>query len=321
LGRAESGGGFGLALNVEAAKMLVMRSVPESILLAAVAAVAFAACDEADAPSAGEASRSVEAVCERWLAVERGGDAASAGLGVPDVCDDVATDAAEADAALARLNASRWLAGVAEVGTLAAHQRLAERVALMMARSRSVAPVPERSWACYTEETGTAYRWTSHALGVTSVSQAVSLFVDSPDDATLSNRMWMLDPVLDGVGLARVGDAAAVYVRGYVPRPAPPFVAYPGPGPFPATWLPRSWSFAATASLEGAEVVVTEASSGLVVPFSNYLAQVGGEGSWGSLALVPEAPTPPGEYLVSVTTVGGRWAYAVRIVDCAAETL
>jgi hypothetical protein len=190
-----------------------------------------------------------------------------------------------------------------------------------MGRNRSVAPVPERSWACYTEETGTAYRWTSHALGVTSVSQAVALFVDAPDDATLANRMWMLDPVLDGVGLARVGDAAAVYVRGYVPRPAPAFVAYPGPGPFPATWLPRLWSFASTASLEGAEVVVTAALSGLEVPFSNYPAQRVGEGSWASLALMPEAPTPPGEYLVSVTTVGGRWSYAVRVVDCAAETL
>lgn len=241
----------------------------------------FAACDEADAPVVGEASRSVAAVCERWLEVERGGDGASFGLAVPEVCDGVETEASEVSAALARLNASRWLAGVAEVGTLAAHQRLAEQVALMMGRNRSVAPVPERSWACYTEETGTAYRWTSHALGVTSVSQAVSLFVDAPDEATLANRMWMLDPVLDGVGLARVGDAAAVYVRGYVPRPAPAFVAYPGPGPFPATWLPRLWSFASTASLEGAEVVVTEALSGLEVPFSNYLAQRGGRGELG----------------------------------------
>ena len=261
------------------------------------------------------------AVCERWLTVERGGDGASSGLAVPEVCDGVDTEASEVSAALARLNASRWLAGVAEVGTLAAHQRLAEQVALMMGRNRSVAPVPERSWACYTEETGTAYRWTSHALGVTSVAQAVALFVDASDDATLANRMWMLDPVLAGVGLARVGDAAAVSVRGYVPRPAPAFVAYPGPGPFPATWLPRLWSFASTASLEGAEVVVTEALSGLEVPFSNYLAQRGGEGSWASLALVPEASTPPGEYLVSVTTVGGRWSYTVRVVDCAAETL
>lgn len=301
--------------------MLVMRSVHRTILLVAVAAVSSAACDEEAAPISEEASRSVAAVCERWLSVERGGDGAAAGLGVPDLCDEVPTDAAEVSAALMRLNASRWLAGVAEVGTLAAHQRLAEQVALMIGRSRSVAPVPERSWACYTEETGTAYRWTSHALGVTSVSQAVSLFVDAPDDATLANRMWMLDPVLDGLGLARVGDAAAVYVRGYVPRPAPPFVAYPGPGPFPATWLPRLWSFAATVSLEGAGVEVTEASSGLVVPFSSYLAQLGGEGSWASLALVPEAPTPPGEYLVSVTAVGGRWAFAVRVVDCAAETL
>jgi hypothetical protein len=319
--RAESGERFGLALEAEAAKMLVMRSCPGSILLVAVAAVTSMACDEKSAPVSEEASRSVAAVCERWLEVERGGDGASAGLGVPEICDEVATEASEVSAALARLNASRWLAGVAEVGTLAAHQRLAEQVALMMGRNRSVAPVPERTWACYTEETGTAYRWTSHALGVTSVSQAVTLFVDASDDGTLANRMWMLDPVLDGVGLARVGDAAAVYVRGYVPRPAPAFVAYPGPGPFPATWLPRLWSFASTASLEGAEVVVTDALSGLVVPFSNYLAQVGGEGSWASLALVPEASTPPGEYLVSVSTVGGRWAYAVRVVDCAAEAL
>jgi hypothetical protein len=321
LSRAESGGRLGLALHVEAAKMEVMRSLHSSILLVALTTTAFAACDETDPPVSVQASRTVEAVCERWLEVERGGDGASAGLGVPDLCDEVPTDAAEVSAALARLNASRWLAGVAEVGTLAAHQRLAEQVALMMGRNRSVAPVPERSWACYTEETGTAYRWTSHALGVTSVSQAVALFVDAPDDATLANRMWMLDPVLDGVGLARVGDAAAVYVRGYVPRPAPAFVAYPGPGPFPATWLPRLWSFASTASLEGAEVVVTAALSGLEVPFSNYPAQRVGEGSWASLALMPEAPTPPGEYLVSVTTVGGRWSYAVRVVDCAAETL
>lgn len=301
--------------------MGVMRSLHRSILLVALTTTVFAACAETEAPVSVEASRSVEEVCERWLAVERGGDGASSGLAVPEVCDDVETEAAEVSAALARLNASRWLAGVAEVGTLAAHQRLAEQVALMMGRSRSVAPVPERSWACYTEETGTAYRWTSHALGVTSVSQAVSLFVDAPDDASLANRMWMLDPVLDGVGLARVGDAAAVYVRGYVPRPAPPFVAYPGPGPFPATWLPRLWSFASTASLEGAEVVVTEALSGVEVPFSTYLGQRGAEESWASLVLVPEASTPPGEYLVCVTTVGGRWTYAVRVADCTAETL
>ena len=67
--------------------------------------------------------------------------------------------------------------------------------------------------------------------------------------------------------------------------------------------------------------MVTDALSGLVVPFSSYLAQRGGEGSWASLALVPEAATAPGEYLVSVTTVGGRWSYAVRVVDCAAEAL
>ena len=54
---------------------------------------------------------------------------------------------------------------------------------------------------------------------------------------------------------------------------------------------------------------------------ATHVAQRGGEGSWASLALVPEASTPPGEYLVSVTTGGGRWSYTVRVVACAAETL
>ena len=289
-----------------------------SALFAPFAVWMIAGCDDASTEGPEASARTEAEVCGRWRAVEQAGNGGASGLSVPDSCVGVETAPGELAAALGRLNASRWLAGVAEVGTLAAHQTLAEQVALMMARNRSVAPVPDRSWACYTEETGTAYRWTSHALGVTSAEQAVTLFVDAPDDPTLANRSWMLDPVLDGVGLARVADAAAVYVRGYVPRPAPQFVAYPGPGPFPATWLPRRWSFAAAASLQGALLQVTDRASGASVPFTVTVAQVGNSGGLNVLSMEPRADVLPGDYTVSLTTVGGRWSYEVRVVDCAA---
>jgi hypothetical protein len=85
---------------VEAAKMEVMRSLHRSILLVALTTTAFAACDETDPPVSVEASRSVAVVCERWLTVERGGEGASSGLAVPEVCDGVATEASEVSAAL-----------------------------------------------------------------------------------------------------------------------------------------------------------------------------------------------------------------------------
>lgn len=292
--------------------------IRSSFVVLAVGSLLFG-CDEEVSAGSAVPDRSEREVCGRWRAVNAAGDGGATGFAIPESCIAPETAATEVAAALERLNAARWLAGVAEVSGLEAHQTLAEQAALMMARNRSVDPVPDRAWACYTEEVGTAYRWTSHALGVTSVAQAVELFVASAGDPSLANRMWMLDPVLDGVGLARVADAAAVYVRGYVPRPSPQFVAYPGPGPFPAAWLPSVWSFAAPGSLQGAEAMVTDKSTGAEVPFTVSLAQVGSEGGLSVLALTPEGALSPGSYAVSLTTVGGRWAYEVQVVKCMSE--
>lgn len=294
-----------------------MKGVVRSSFVALAVGGLLLACDEGGAAGSAVAERSEREVCGRWSAVNAAGDGGATGFAIPDSCIAPETPASEVAAALERLNAARWLSGVAEVSGLEAHQTLAEQAALMMARNRSVDPVPDRAWACYTEEVGTAYRWTSHALGVTSVAQAVELFVDSAGDPSLANRMWMLDPVLDGVGLARVADAAAVYIRGYVPRPSPQFVAYPGPGPFPTAWLPSVWSFAAPVSLQGAELEVTNKETGAEVPFTVSLAQVGIDGSLSVLGLEPATTILPGRYAVSLTTVGGRWAYEVSVVDCA----
>lgn len=276
------------------------------------------ACDGGDPTEPQEVVRDADLVCDRWREVEQAAPQQPGAREVPQSCDAPATDGTEVAAALLRLNAARWLAGVAEVGTLAAHQRLAEQVALLMARNRTVAPVPDRGWACYDDEVGTAYRWTSHALGVSSVEEAVRLFVEASGDPSLANRCWMLDPLLDGVGLARVADAAAVYVRGYVPRPAPQFVAYPGPGAFPLSWMPEVWSFAANVSLDAAQLEVTD-SAGRSVPFATYVAQTGGTGMLSTLAMVPGEAVFPGVYEVSLQTLGGRWGYRVEVTDCSAR--
>lgn len=254
-------------------------------------------------------------VCERWTAdyAERAARVYTPGSGR---CDPGSLDGDAHDDAMRRLNLYRWLVGLEPAGVDWGHQELAQYAAVVYDVNGAISHDLDASWTCYTPEAADAADSSNIALGYRSAAATIDGYVGDTGVPSLGHRRWCLHPDLDDVGFGHHGSGGAMWAHGSSPKNVRmPYVAYPPPGPVPASIAEGEWSFSTDRGLRGATVAVVDLSTDSEVPITPVYKDEGyGQDTIGWT--MPGRPSPGDRYEVSVVAPGGEWVYEVRFVSC-----
>lgn len=260
-------------------------------------------------------TRTREQVCARWTGDygERASRIHSAGSAR---CDPGTIDADAHDDAMRRLNLYRWLVGLAPASTDWGNQELAQYAAVMFDAQGNISHEPPPSWSCWSAEGAEAAGNSNIALGYRSPASTVDGYVGDEGVPSLGHRRWCLSPDLDDVGFGHYGRGGAMWAFGSTRRARVlDFVAYPPPGPVPASIAPGEWSFSRDSGLQRATVTVHDVARSQAVDVSaTFKPQGYGQDTLGWT--MPRAPRAGDAYTVSVDASGGSWEYEVTFVAC-----
>lgn len=164
---------------------------------------------------------------------------------------------------LDRINYYRRLAKLpTEVGFDDALTDMCQQAALMMHSNNELSHDPDSTWYCFSADGRLAASRSNLALGAHS-SDAIALYMIDPgaNNGPVGHRRWILYSRAKDFGMGSTNRAHALYViNNKIPAPESlDYVAYPGPGYFPAPLLPTRWSISVPkANFENAEVILKD---------------------------------------------------------------
>lgn len=176
---------------------------------------------------------------------------------------DISADARKKT--LDRINYYRRLAKLpTEVGFDDSLTPMCQKAALMMHSNNQLSHDPDSSWSCFSADGKQAAGKSNLALGAHS-SEAIALYMIDPgaNNGPVGHRRWILYSRAKDFGMGSTNRAHALYViHNKVPTPEGlKYIAYPGPGYFPAPLLPIRWSLSVPgADFTGAEVLLKDAT-------------------------------------------------------------
>ena len=178
-------------------------------------------------------TRSVGEVCGQWrsFAFPTGTDWTPVGDG-SDTCD-VGTLASETqDAAVARVNLYRYLAGlpgiVRDDGLVAQEQACAN----VENGIGHLDHFPPQTAPCFTQE-GSAGAGSSNLAQGTDTVRSVDLFVDDGQVPSMGHRRWVLNPTSGETAFGHKGAFTCMYSFSWSASNDPEFLSWPPAGPVP----------------------------------------------------------------------------------------
>lgn len=284
---------------------------------------------KADACTPRPGPSRAEQVCWRWRC---DGDASKVATwdGDANACQSGALDDAAADAALRRINAHRFLAGLAPFASEPAWTDAAQQCALIAHANGKLSHTPPPSWDCWSKE-GAATSAGSLVANVSVAPSIAAYFEDPGNETTMVHRRWLLDETLSSVGFGTTDRYSCVVVDGHaLSKPANPvakddvrgWAAWPPAGPVPfdvfaAEKLDTAgWTIQSTKDdLEKATVNVSR--DGKIMPVTvTHLTPL--EGSRSAIRFVPQGwVTEAGRsYAVSVIGSAAKIDFEVQPIDC-----
>ncbi len=226
------------------------------------------------------AQRDVDEVCARWNQDHPLTSQQQWQLAPADQCDPgVLHPDVQADA-LRRTSLFRWLVGLPPV-TLATSQLVnAQACATTLdahdVLTHSITP----AFTCYSPEAAAGAGNSNLAQGVSSAAASIDLYVGDRGVPSLGHRRWVLNPGMGATAFGLRGRYSCMYAfDSSQAAPAPDYVAYPAPGPFPLEALLGDWSFKSTRYSFDAQTAVAMrdvqtgqaiATTNLNIPGGNY---------------------------------------------------
>jgi hypothetical protein len=209
----------------------------------------------------------------------------------------------------ARINAYRWMAGLAGGVTLDPTEDAEDQqAALMIAANNQLSHDPPSTWIDYTTEGADAAGVSNLALGASGTG-AIDLYMIDPgsNNTFAGHRRWLLYPQTQTMGVGDIPDQSnAVYViqSQSTPVPAVTTVAWPPAGFVPEPLMPDRWSLQAPYGSDFSNATVTVTENG-VAQQVEILSDSGAD--YGGQAIVwdmPNAPVPqPGQEVVYAVQV------------------
>lgn len=234
-------------------------------------------------------------------------------------CTPGATSQDYKDAALARINWFRGMAGVPANVTLNSNLNTnSQSSALIMSANRALSHYPPSTWTCYSS-TGAEAASKSNICYIYGFSDTGCVAGYMRDDGSsnyaVGHRRWILYPPTTVMGTGDVAqngiypftNSLWVLPSTYLPRPATrdPFVAWPPRGYVPYQTIFNRWSFSYPgATFNQATVTITRAGQSLPVTLETQ-AQGYGENSlvW-TVSSPGVGPGPDIRFQVTISNVG-----------------
>ncbi len=227
--------------------------------------------------------------------------------------------------ALKIINLYRFLVDLPPVTTDPTLDAKAQKCALMMTANGTLNHFPPTNWTCYSADGANAAG--SSNLATTPGVQAVDLYmVDPGNPTTMGHRRWILSNSFGPTGLGSTDSYSCMWAFGSG-NAGKSWMAWPGPGIFPAQAVNPSWSSidqtgwtlqSDSINLDGAQVTITmDGSTNRPVTITHLGANYG---SSYAISMVPQGWTTQAghTYHVAVTGVTPAISYDVEVVDCSA---
>jgi hypothetical protein len=285
------------------------------------AALWFYRVDEA--PSGDCTAPTPSEICERW---NRDYPELSADVwdGPLSGCDHGTVDPVAIEDAVRRTNLYRWLLGLPPISENPEYSYNVQAAAVILRGLGALTHTPEPGDPCYTPEGETGAGSSNLCWNCRSLASAVDTYIGDFGVDSLGHRRWLFHPPYAEGGFGFVEDASFTWsgqwVFGWGPDPAPEFVAYPAPGPFPTQALHGHWSFAVDgADFSGAWVEVTRLSNGSPMTVTGTYVPAEGFGL-NTLAWDVEGVVEDEEYEIHINGVSSTpmrsYTYVTHLVNC-----
>ncbi len=234
-------------------------------------------------------------------------------------CSPGATSQEYRDAALARINWFRGMAGVPANVTFSSNLNTnSQSAALLMSANRALSHFPPSTWTCYSTTGGEAASKSNlcYIYGFTDTGCVAGYMRDDgSSNYAVGHRRWILYPPTTAMGAGDVAqngvypytNALWVLPSTYLPRPATrdSFVAWPPRGYVPYQTIYNRWSFSYPgATFNQAAVTVTRAGQALPVTLE---AQAQGYGENSLVWTVSSPGVGPGSdvrFQVTISNAG-----------------
>ncbi len=262
--------------------------------------------------------RTVEEVCARWTAEYPETAGVRYQTAPADQCDPGALDPTYQLDAVRRVSLYRWLVGLRAVTTTADYAKWSQACATTldahnMGATNTIGP----EFTCYSANAAQGALNSSVLRGASSAAAAVDTFVEDAAAAALGNRRWIMNPGMGATAFGSRGDYTCMYAIDGNGSSTPPYFAYPL-GVFPAAALRGRWMWGSSSLFANDTTTVTVMdSAGGNVEVTNVTPLRGnifpGVVAW------EVAPTPPGEYTVTLQGLAGAMnelTYPVNLVTC-----
>lgn len=177
--------------------------------------------------------RTDDEVCGQWRAWTPFAGAEWQPLGDgSDSCDAGFMPDGAQDAAIARVNLYRWLAGLPPVALADGLVEQQQACAAVLVGLGGLDHHPPASAPCYTSA-GAAGAGSSNLAMGTSAASSVDLFVEDPGVSSLGHRRWVLNPSAQVTAFGHKGPFTCMYSFSGGGSASPDFVSWPPAGPVP----------------------------------------------------------------------------------------
>jgi hypothetical protein len=276
-----------------------------------------------DCPAPG-GSRTETEVCNRWNAdyPEQSTDVWS---GPTSGCNQGTVDPVATEDGVRRTNLYRWLVGLPPMVENPTYSSKVQAAVVIMRGRGSLTHAPAPSDPCYTAAGDEGAGSSNLGAGFASLAASVDAYIGDSGVSSLGHRRWLLHPAYaeGGFGIVEGGSYgfwSGQWVFGFGADPAPAFVAYPAPGPFPLGALRGHWSFAIDrASFASATVRVVRLGDNRDMTVSGVYQPANGYGL-NTLAWDVAGVAAGQDFEVTIDGVGAApqstYVYVTRLASC-----
>ncbi len=274
------------------------------------------------APAGDPATRTKADMCAKWT---DGSTPRAASPWETDglECGPGVMPRAAIDDTLRRINAYRWLSGLANVTDNPDQHDAQMECAAMMSKEGALSHTPGPNYACYTQAGAGSAGSSNIAYGYGSSAAAIDGYMDDGRVPSLGHRRWILNAPLARVGIGfsksgnRPGQCLSVFDRsGTTDRD---WTSFPNQGPTPMVIARYIWSFQHYGGGVGqnTSATVVRVSDGQTMPMMNEV--LGGGGLPSTLKMTRDNWDVVADetYRVTITNLNGSdLTYEISPVNC-----
>lgn len=267
------------------------------------------------------ASRTVDEVCQRWIADYPMQSNSLFSTDPADMCDPGILHPDTTQDALRRTSLFRWLVGLPAVTSNPDQLRITQACATTLAAENAglTHNIPP-SYACYSQDAATGAGSSNIARGVQWPAQSVDLYIADNGVPSLGHRRWIFNPGMGSTGFGQRDSYSCMYSFDRSGSANSDYVAYPPPGPIPLAAVRGVWSFHSsryTMSNDSA-VEVRDVQTNTPLNVSDVYVPGGGFGQ-PTLAWTVSGTQADTEYEVRITNLGGEGdsvVYRTTLASC-----